>query len=388
MMNRLHGKLVGAVLAGAVFAAQGAATLVVPDENLSFKNEIQIGIQRGLNWLQQNQNSNGCWSMPELPAMTAMSLLCFKGDPAGRFAKDEPAFIRRGYAFLLANVKPDGGIYHSNYVTYNTAISMLALLAANRAEYDPVILKARRFLVGLQSDFGEPGKMDTPFDGGIGYGSRYKHSDMGNTLAALEALYYSERLVKDAPGKEPELNYEAAIHFLQNCQNLPTHNKQDWVSEDAKDLGGFIYYPGHSMAGGVTNAATGKVSLRSYGSISYGGMLSYLYAHLKSEDPRVKAVLNWLNGNYTVEENPGMGLEGRMFYYHTMAKALSVAGVSELTLKDGKKVAWRRDLAMKLLNLQQRDGSWVNESNRWMEKDPVLASTYCLMALEMAAKGL
>src|SRR6185503_2541921 len=122
-----------------------------------------------------------------------------------------------------------------------------------------------------------------------------EHSDMGNTLAALEALYYSKRLVDDKNLAEAkDLDWAAAIQFLQNCQNLPAYNKQPWASDDPKNKGGFVYYPGHSMAGGDTNATTGRVALRSYGSISYGGMLSYLYAELQPDDPRVTAVFDWL----------------------------------------------------------------------------------------------
>lgn len=380
--------LVAGVLFWAATAGQGAPALSAPEKpDVSFRNELQASIDKGLAWLKQNQNSNGYWSSPELPALTAMALMSFKGDPAGKYGGEGPEFVRQSYAWLVGKAKPDGGIYHSNYVTYNTAISMMALLAANKAEYTPAILKARRFLIGLQNDLGEAGKIDSPFDGGIGYGSHYQHSDMGNTLAALEAIYYSKRLVQDQPG-EKELNYEAAIHFLENCQNLPARNHADWVSEDPKDLGGFVYYPGQSMAGGVTNPATGKVSLRSYGSISYGGMLSYLYANLKPEDARVKAVFDWVRSNYTLEENPGMGKSGMFFYFHTMTKALTVAQVRSLELKDGKQVAWGRELEMKLLNLQQPDGSWFNEQNRWMEKDPVLGTTYALMVLEMIERQM
>src|SRR5206468_2433758 len=143
--------------------------------------------------------------------------------------------------------------------------------------------------------------------------------------------------------------------------------------------GGFIYYPGHSMAGNETNAATGRVALRSYGSISYGGMLSYLYADLKRDDPRVTAVFDWLRRNYTLEENPGLGPQGFFFYCHTMSKALSLYGVDELELKNGNRVNWRKELAMKLINLQQRDGSWENQNGRWWEKDPALVTAYCVL---------
>lgn len=383
--------LAGVVLAlCAGFSSLSAAeTTTTATRDVSFANEVEHSLSRGLTWLQANQNSNGWWSTPDQPAVTALALTAFKGDPKNRYRVTEPVWLKRGYEFLLASVQPDGGIHRSNLVTYNTSISMMALLAANRVEYDPVILKARGFLVGLQRDFGDKGKLDDVFDGGIGYGSKYEHSDMGNTLAALEALYYSKRLGEDKNlADAQDLNWAAAIQFLQNCQNLPAYNKQKWASDDVKNKGGFVYYPGHSMAGGETNAATGRISLRSYGSISYGGMLSYIYANLKRDDPRVVAVFDWLRANYTLEENPGMGPQGLYYYLHTMAKALTIYGVDELELKDGRKLNWRKEVAMRLLDLQRQDGSWLNESARWWEKDPALVTCYAVLSLEMVWRGL
>jgi squalene-hopene/tetraprenyl-beta-curcumene cyclase len=210
---------------------------------------------------------------------------------------------------------------------------------------------------------------------------------MGNTLAALEALYYSRHLVRDkAVVDGGDLNWQAAIQFLQNCQNLPQYNKQVWVSDDTKNKGGFVYYPGQSMAGSETN--NGRVALRSYGSISYAGLLSYIYCDLKQDDPRVAAVLKWLETNYTLEENPGMGPQGLFYYFNTMSKALSLSRLDELPLSDGQKIDWRRQLAMKLINLQKRDGSWENGNGRWWEKDPALVTSYALLTLERAYRGL
>jgi squalene-hopene/tetraprenyl-beta-curcumene cyclase len=177
-------------------------------------------------------------------------------------------------------------------------------------------------------------------------------------------------------------------HFLESCQNLPGRNKEPLVSEDPDDRGGFVYYLGHSMAGGVTNATTGRVALRSYGSISYAGLLSYIYASLKRDDPRVVAVLDWLRAHYTLEENPGMGPQGYYYYLQLMTKALSTAGVDTLELKDGKKLGWRREVAMRLVNLQQKDGSWANANGRWWEKDPNLVTSYAVLSLELVHRGL
>jgi squalene-hopene/tetraprenyl-beta-curcumene cyclase len=111
-------------------------------------------------------------------------------------------------------------------------------------------------------------------------------------------------------------------------------------------------------------------------------MMSLIYAGLTPEDPRIKAVQKWLSENYTLEENPGMGQEGLLYYYHTMAKALSVANVDHLVGPDGKKVDWRDALTRKILNIQRSDGSWKNDTARWMEGDDVLATAYILLALE------
>lgn len=352
----------------------------------SFKNEVQRAIDRGLAWLRANQNTNGWWSTPDHPALTALPVMAFNGDPSKRYAR-EP-FLTNGYAHILRSVKPSGGIFGTNLPTYNTAVSMMALVSANDPAYDPVLRKARGFLVNLQSDFGEKGKVDDVFDGGVGYGSKYEHSDMGNTLQALEALHYTRHLLQDQNSADAkELNWAAAIQFLQNCQNLPSHNKQAWVSGKPSDRGGFVYYPGHSMAGGETNAA-GRVALRSYGSISYGGLLSYIYADLKRDDPRVKAVFDWLRANYTLAENPGMGPQGLYYYFHTLTKALTAYGVNELPLANGRNVVWRREVASRLMDLQRRDGSWENDNSRWWEKDAVLVTSYAVLSLEMIYGGL
>jgi squalene-hopene/tetraprenyl-beta-curcumene cyclase len=376
--------LVLCVFTLAVRVQAGEVVLAPARLDLSFRNEIQHSIDRGLAWLTTNQNASGWWSTEEHPAMAALALSAFMGAPERRYRTNPPPVITRGYAYIVDSAKPDGSIYRTALKNYNTAISVTALVMANNPAYEPILRRGRAYLIGSQNDFGEPGKMDDPLDGGVGYGDKYKHADMNNMLFALEAIRATDYLVKDKNlADAKDLNWNAAIQFLQNCQNLPSHNAQEWVSKDPKDKGGFVYFPGHSMAGGVTNPVTGAVALRSYGSISYAGLMSYLYADLKKEDARVAAVFDWLRSNYTLQENPGMGQEGFYYYLHLMTKALSAAGVDTLELKDGSKVDWRRAVAMRLLNLQRPDGSWFNDNNRWWEKDPNLVTSYAVMALEL-----
>jgi squalene-hopene/tetraprenyl-beta-curcumene cyclase len=71
-----------------------------------------------------------------------------------------------------------------------------------------------------------------------------------------------------------------------------------------------------------------------------------------------------------------------------MTKALSIYGVVVLDLSNGQKADWRKDLAMKLINLQAKDGSWANGTARWWENDPALVTCYSVLSLEMMYRGL
>ncbi len=354
--------------------------------------DLQAAIGRAKDFLLVNQNSNGWWSTSDQPAVTGLVLTALNLDPA-EFSPNRSSELNRAYDFILSSAKPDGSIQRSGMANYNTALCLIALVSAKDDSFTPVIMNARRYLASSQIDMGGKGTNDTPFDGGIGYGSKYQHSDMNNTLMAVEAMRLSEGVglkhvpvLKDqtllaAPG--PDIDWKAVAQFVQNCQNLPAVNSADWVSSDPKDRGGFVYYPGRSNAGGVTNAATGRVALRSYGSMSYGGLLSYIYARVDRNDPRVIAVLDWLRDNYTISENPGMNQQGYYYYLHLMTKALTAAGVDRFKMAGGQKVDWRNEVARQLLKLQKPNGSWSNPEPRYWESDPVLVTTYAMMSLEM-----
>jgi squalene-hopene/tetraprenyl-beta-curcumene cyclase len=350
--------------------------------NLSLKQEVLHAISKGVRWLELQQKDNGLWGEEDYPALTAMAVSTILNDPSRDTSNPSPS-AEKGLNFLLTKVQSDGGIYGKGLASYNTSISMMAFMQANRSEFDPLIKKARRFLINQQSDFDIRGKGDNTFDGGIGYGSRWAHSDLSNTYIALEALHYAEKYLKrDAETKlEMDLDWEMAVQFIQRCQNLPETNSEKWVDGRPENRGGFIYFPGSSMAG-EEKLPNGKVALRSYGSMSYAGLLSFIYAKMDVSDPRVAAARDWLIRNYTINENPGLGPQGIFYYYHTMAKTLTILDEDTLVLPDGRKVEWREELAKRLFDAQDAKGFWVNKNGRWWEKDPVLVTCYGLLTLE------
>ena len=360
------------------------ARLAVGPGNTSLRNEVQRAIDKGVAWLGQHQDTNGYWSTPDHPAVTGLALFAMKGQPGAAEVATESPGVKRGYAYLAGCVQPDGGIYRKELSSYNTSLALMALLVGNRPELQPTIVRARKFLLGLQVAGDEADSTNNPYAGGMGYGKTDKHPDLSNTAFVLEALQASKRYLADKNVRDGgDLNWQAALRFIQNCQNLPGANPQAWASGDPTNKGGFVYSPERSMGGGVTNPATGRVTLRSYGSMSYAGLLSYVYADLKRDDPRVLAVMDWLQGNFTLDENPGMGAEGLFYYYQMMTKALTVYGADTIKTKDGRSINWRESLALKLINLQHADGSWANDNGRWWEKDPALVTAYSVIVLEL-----
>ena len=63
---------------------------------------------------------------------------------------------------------------------------------------------------------------------------------------------------------------------------------------------------------------------------------------------------------------------------------MDVYGEDHVTTPDGTAHPWRVELAARLVSMQDRtDGSWINRNApRWWEGNPLLATSYALLALE------
>ncbi len=362
--------------------AIGNAAEKSPNRYESLKQEIRQSISRGNAWLKSQQKPEGCWDDGELPAFTALALSAAARDPNLDRKAPFPEHLEKGFNWLLAQQKEDGGIYNRGLSVYNTATAISAFVASGRERYEPAIVKARKHLIDNQWDAGQKKESETTNAGGVGYGSRNDHADMSNTYLAIEALALSKKIVEDGKyGEQPDLDWKAAVNFLSRCQNLEKTNDQSWASDDAKNKGGFIYGPNDSKAG-EDKLPDGRTALRSYGSMSYAGLLSFIYAKVSANDPRVVAVKEWLGKNYTTTENPGMGAQGIYYYYQTMSKALTAANIDLLKLENGQEADWRKDLGEKILSTQRENGSWLNDNGRWMESNPILVTAYTVLSLE------
>ena len=355
-------------------------------------DKSQAAIDRGLAYLKAHQRPDGSWGdAGEPPAVTALAVKAFV-QSAGPV---DQTTVDKGFAGLLALQRPDGGIYRDTLANYNTAICVTALAAVPNGRYRPQVDKAVAFLHGLQwtdSITGaagterKPVKPDDPRYGGFGYGDPKSHPngrpDGSNLQIALDALH-------DAGVTPDDPAYKAAVEFASRLQNRSESNDQPWAGND----GGFIYTDAEngSSNGGEYTGPDGKKMFRSYGSMTYAGLKSMIYAGLNHDDPRVKAAWGWVTKNWTWDEVPGLkrgpGVKpesGLFYYFHTAARALAAYGEPIVTDAQGGRHDWRVELTDKLASMQQPDGSWVGEK-RWMENNPRLCTALAVLCLEQAA---
>lgn len=358
-------------------------------------------IARGLDYLKTQQKPDGGWASDrEPPAITAIVLRGFVR--ADQYSLEDE-FVRKGYDRLLSFQLDDGGIYRDLLANYNTAIAVSALAAADHEPFRPQIERAVAYLRGLQwteqtrPEHDDPTKgqqvvkdKNDPFFGGWGYGGRSRGAgrpDLSNVQMTLDAL-------RDAGIPPTDPAYQNALAFISRLQNNSETNDQPWAGND----GGFVYGPaadrrGESFAGEYTTP-DGDRRLRSYGSMTYAGLKSFIYAGLSKDDPRVQAAWGWITNNWTLEENPGMraaapenAQHGLYYYFHTLARALNEYDEPIITTPDGRQIDWRIELIQTAAKLQKPDGSWSGDA-RWMESNPILVTSYVVQALQEAKADL
>ena len=368
--------LVAAFFGGMVERGAAEDVALIP----AFAIEAQRAIDRGLTFLKASQRADGGWEAfgQSHPAITALVVKAMVQDSA--YGPRHPSAMR-GLAYTLKHVQPDGGIYvvGEGMRNYHTSVALMALAAAKDAANAKTIGRAQQFLKDLQWDGGEGHESSSVWYGGAGYG-KHKRPDLSNTQLMLEALRQSG-LSSDDPV------YKKAAVFVARCQMLDETNNQDFA--DGAADGGFVYTAangGESKAGTVLT--DGRPRLRSYGSMTYAGFKSLLYAEVAKDDPRIEQALKWIQRHYTLDQNPNMpgaeSKQGLYYYYHVFARALYAWGEDTITDAGGAGHPWREELCRKLVSLQRPDGSWLNEADRWYEGNPHLVTAYAILAMQTA----
>ncbi|MEM9110758.1 MAG: prenyltransferase/squalene oxidase repeat-containing protein [Planctomycetota bacterium] len=380
-------------------------TTALDDEHWKKAN---ASIKEGIAYLKSTQGEDGSW-MPDMgPAVTGLALSALLEQPD--IGPDDP-HAAKAIAYILKHVQEDGSIRKGPdgiLASYNTALSLSALarIGGSNPEAAKAIAGGQQFLmgtqwiVGMKDPDGNTIDENHPYYGGFGYGGSGR-PDISNTQFALQALHDTGVNCEDPV-------FKRALTFLNRIQAVDSNDKNAGKFEELD--GGFIYSSSINKDHiGVPESKAsqdqideGKAGrpvsgLRTYGSVTYAGFKSMIYANLDRDDPRMVAAMDWISNNYELNQNPGMPekqkLQGLFYYYITKARALNAYGNSTITVKrDGvngteaktEKRDWANDLIATIVRHQHEDGWWANTETRWLESQPVLVTTYCIIALQNA----
>ena len=381
------------IMMGVVFAMMTPSVLA---QSISPEHQRKATLiaDRAMSYLESRQNemTYGFDDDPDvqtLPAITGLVVTGFMLDPS---VDERHPVVVTGTRYILKHQQPDGGIYKDMLPSYNTAICLSALALVNRTDAFEAMLKGRSFLKTLQHGdfnssnpedpgFEEPININHPYYGGVGYG-KHGRPDLSNLSFFVQALHDTGVSTNDPA-------YQRALVFLQRVQMNDEINDMPYA--DDSDQGGFIYatvpniesvdgLAGQSQAGTTTETledGTEIVRLRAYGSMTYAGFKSLLFANLDHDDSRVKEAWGWIEDNYTLQENPGMGMQGYYYYLCTMARALDAMGVEEVSGNN-----WREDLVDILWENQYPNGGFKVHESRWMENNDILITAYALITIQ------
>ena len=371
-------------------SALTAQTPHVDEEHLAAAQGL---INNGVRFLLDQRDSDGGWSLgrgANKPAVTAMVLKALLQHPD--FDARSPE-VMRGLEVMLRCRQKDGGIYEprEGLANYTTAVAIMAMTAAQDPKLNDEIRQAAAFLKGQQivpgaeSPDGQKITEDHPYAGGFSYGE-HGRPDLSNVGMTLQALHDA-----GIPSDDPAI--QRALRFVLRTQNRSESNPMGWAKAGDND-GGFVYAPSVGGGGGEgeskAGSGAGGKGLRSYGSMTYVGFKSMLYAGLSKGDPRVQAAYGWIRRYWRLDSNPNMpqarSSEGLYYYYHAFAKALRAWGEPVIVDAKGARHNWRQELIAALRQRVRPDGSWTNDADRWYESYPALVTCYSVLALQEALK--
>ena len=385
--------------------AAGVLAAPSPDD---FRTRAVEAWGRAADWLVSQQDASGAWKMgppgKEQPGVAYTALIAASFARGPREVRDKVAAARdRAVAFVLSKKNDDGsfgeGPAGSFMKTYTTGIALMALASVEKTD---AIAQAVR---GAQAYLKNNQIKEGPHEGGLGYGDAPKEGAKGPPRGDLSvAGFAAEGLAMSGLPKDDDF-WKLIVKFVRKCQNSTEVNTDPAFRAELAQAGlsigddGGLYYtpvPSDKASPAGTRKVADKTVIQSYGAMTYDGIKTYLYAGLAKDSPEVRAAVDWVRKNWTLDAHPGFAydaekrhhLRGLYYYYLLMARALDALGENPFETFDGKKRDWPRELGEQLLKTIRESKMWKNDNPAWYEGDPVLSTTYVLLTLDDVLRNL
>lgn len=355
---------------------------------------------RAGDWLVSGQSGNGAWlagppgRQGRSVAYTALAVDGLSRAPEELRERYRKAVVK-GADWIVSRRNGDGsfgeGPTGAFLKTYVTAVALMALHSVDREKHGDAIRGAQAYLKKNQLKEGEN-------KGGTGYGDDKPASDK-KTIANLSTTGFTAEALKASGLPADDEFWKLVVVFVRKCQNnSETNTDTDFLAKlkaaglSVGNDGGLFYAPLADPK--LHKAGIMKVidrqTIRSYGSMTYHGIKTYIYAGLGKDSPEVKAAIDWARKNYSIDAHPGFPydkgkrshLRGLYYYILVMTRALDAIGEFPFRTFDGKEHDWPAEMGERLLSTMKNDRMWVNENSAWWENDPLLVTSYVLKTMD------
>jgi len=360
-----------------------AMFVAAPKAETASEEDIEVAIQRGLNWLADpdQQNDEGVWGDApwDRVAVTGLVVLKFETrahelglDPLGEDYEYHEQ-VENGLAYILANAHPelispgdpDGNAnglrtYFVNFPfneIYNTGIAMIAIAASGHPEsYWDTLQDAVDYMAWAQAD-----EDCGPHRGGWRYGADECDSDNSNSGYATLGLGFA--------AAAPPFGFELTVpDFVKNELSLWIDVIQDDVDHDPPegDDGGSWYTPSWAW-----------VNILKTGNLLYEMAL----AGDTIDTQRVQDAIDYIERHWG---DPGIcdtGWRDHRQAMFTMMKGFAAFGIEEIEV-DSEVVDWFEEVSTHLVETQilvdDVQGYWPDDC--W--GDEILSTAWALLTLE------
>jgi hypothetical protein len=124
----------GKGLPGTMGGRTGAGRAKAMEQN-KMKSKTEMAVIKGLNWLQQNQNSDGSWGDANHGAMTGFGLLCFLGHGETPDSQQYGLTVNRAVQWIIDNGTKNEGRLHMQKAFSQPGVYEHAICAYALGEY-------------------------------------------------------------------------------------------------------------------------------------------------------------------------------------------------------------------------------------------------------------
>ncbi|TAJ08077.1 MAG: hypothetical protein EPO68_15855 [Planctomycetota bacterium] len=316
------------------FEVRGALVPPAPEDRLAkIEAAIDSGIERGVEWLIDQQQRDGSWGNHQVVYPAGMTGLALYALQRCGVRADHPS-IRRGYAYL-DSIEPRE--------TYGLSFALLAYGVDPPPERKKRMQQLLERLLSWQRDsgWGYPEALA----GTRGFEGVHDKADLSCTQYAALALRACQSAGLDVP-KEAWLRcIDAADAFLGPVERLNTTGATKGARQEAA---GFRYLVEREPTGSMTAAGICVMKL------ARNGLADRLPQQPNDKSRRgIELGLAWLGSRFDVNADVGGDKAWHLYFLYGIER---VGGLLEIDRIGAS--AWYEDGAEWLVKRQNGDGSW------------------------------